>query len=299
MHKLEYIIVKTLFGIFRVISFNTGKFLALILYFIISKLIRYRKKVILENLKLVYGDQLPQDRKLLLNSIYKNFVFLWMEFLQISKLNKKFFDRHFKLHNFEIVKKAFEDQKGIIMMSGHFGNFEWLGQMHALLGYKVSGIAKIQSNLYVNELIEKIRTKFGVGVVYTKTAMRDGQELLKRNEILALVTDQDAHKKGIFVDFLGIPSSTAVGPAIFHFRTGAPIIFAISVRKDYGVFDVYFEEVCSASEIEEPDQERIKQITQLHTDALDKWIRKHPDQWFWMHRRWKTKQSTETEAKVK
>ena len=289
MHLIEYLIVKLLFLIFSSLSINAGKKIANIVYWFIAHVIKYRKKVILSNLSLVYGEHLPIEKEELLNSIYRNFVYLWMEFLQVSKLTKKSINDIFTIHNPEIFEDAVNRNNGCILLSGHFGNFEWLGQMYALMGYKLTGIAKRQGNPYVNELVEKNRKQFNIGVIYTKNAIPEGLKVLKNNEFLAIVTDQDARKKGIFVDFMGLPSSTAVGPAIFHLRTGAPLLFVISIRKDYGKFDVYYHLVAPSSKPQTITDEKIKELTQLHTSFLDKWVRQYPDQWFWMHRRWKTK----------
>ena len=287
MHRLEYLIVKFLFFLFRNISFKTGKRIAWSFYFLVAKVFRYRRNVILSNLRLVYGNQLPMPKSELLKGIYKNFVSLWMEFLQIERLTSQNIENHFTVHGAEVVDKALSKGKGLIFMSGHYGNFEWLGKYFVHKGYKVSGIAKRQSNHLVNDLIEKNRKSYGAGVIYTKNAMEDGLEALRKNEIVAIVADQDARKRGIIIDFLGQPSSTAVGPAVFHFRSGAPVCFVIAVRKDYGQFDVYVEEVEFADPKDVSDA-AILDITEKHTRVLEKWIRKYPDQWFWMHKRWKT-----------
>jgi KDO2-lipid IV(A) lauroyltransferase len=250
----------------------------MVLYFIIAKIIRYRKKVILDNLHRVYGDSLPDDKKRLLNNIYKNFVFLWMEFLQLTHLNKNNLADHFNFNDLDKLDRALSKGKGVIFMTGHYG----------IKNYHVWGIAKKQSNPYVNEFIEKIRRELGAEVIYTKNAMKEGLEVLKKNHLLAIVADQDAGKKGVFVDFLGQPSSTAIGPAVFHLRSGAPILCAVAVRKDYGKFDIYFEEVTHNIKYKINDK-KIKEITQLHASVLGKWVLKYPEQWFWMHRRWKTK----------
>ena len=288
MHKIEYLLVKSLFAIFSSISLNAGKRVAWVMYVLVSKIIRYRRKVILDNLRRVYGSELPAPEKQLLQGIYKNFVYLWMEFLQIERLTTQNIEDHFSVHNADIVDKALAKGKGLIFMSGHYGNFEWLGKYFVTKGYKVSGIAKKQSNPLVNDLIVKNRQSYGAGVIYTKQAMDEGLKALNRNEIVAIVADQDARKRGITIDFMGQPSSTAVGPAVFHLRSGAPVCFVISVRKDYGMFDTYVEEV----EFNDPNgvsDEAILELTKKHTQALEKWIYKHPEQWFWMHKRWKTK----------
>ncbi len=262
--------------------------MALLLYFVIAKVVRYRRHVVLDNLKRVYGDSLPMDKKALLRNIYRNFAFLWMEYLQVNYGKREEMTRRCRFHNMELVDKALEEGKGLILVTGHMGNFEWFAYVMAMMGYSISGVAKRQSNPRVNELIYNTRREFGTNVIYTKSAMKEGQDVLQANEILGLVADQDAKKRGIVVDFLGIPSSTAVGPAIFHLRSGAPILFCASVRRDYADFDVYFEP--PFEHVEGPvTEEKIRKITGLHVQALERWVRANPEQWFWTHRRWKTR----------
>lgn len=287
MHKLEYLLVKLLFALFKRISFNNGKRIAWLIYILVSKVIRYRRKVIIENLRRVYGTDLPRPVNQMLNGIYRNFVFLWMEFLQLRRLNPDNLEERITVHGAELIDQALADGKGVLFMSGHYGNFEWLGQYYAMKGYGVNGIAKRQSNRYVNQLIEDIRSTNGAKVVYTKNAMQDGLAVLANNELLAVVSDQDGRKRGVFVEFMGQPSSTPVGAAIFQMRSGAPIFMVLSVRKDYGKFEAFVEPVYSAEKREITDDEVLK-ITQAHTRVLEKWVRKYPEQWFWMHKRWKT-----------
>jgi len=290
MHKIEYYLVFLLFRLFQRVSLKTGKRIALVIYFLIAKIFRYRKDVILQNLHKAYGKKLPAPEKALLNDIYKNFVFLWMEFLQSKKMTDGDIRNYIEFHNIDILDKMLSVGNGVILLSGHFGNFEWLAQGIPKMGYSVWGIAKKQSNPFVNAFVEKQRTQTGLQIIYTKNAVKQALQALKQNGIVAIVADQDARDRGVFVDFMGLPSSTAVGPAVLHLRSGAPIILIISIRKDYGHFDVYFEEVVppgqAADNVSDAD---IVNITQLHAAALERWVRKHPEQWFWMHRRWKSK----------
>ncbi len=288
MKNFEYLAVRFLFFIFDHISLRWGKRLALLMTFVAEKIIRYRRQVVLENLHRVYGEQLPKPRKQLLHEIYKNFVFLWMEFLQSSHLNKDNIREIMRVRNPEIIRDVAQRKHGHLFVSGHFGNFEWLGQLIAIEKIApITGIAKKQSNHKVNDFIVRLRERNGLKIVYTKQAMQVAEEALKRKEIVAIAFDQDARKRGVFVNFLGIPSSTAVGTAVLHLRTGAKIILIVAVRRDYALFDVFLEEV----RIPEPqgDMEKdIVAITQAYTSAFEKWVRRYPEQWLWMHKRWKT-----------
>ncbi len=289
MHKIEYILVKSLFSIFQKLSFQSGKRAGQVLAILIGTIFHYRRRVVVKNLHLVYGQKLPGPKKQLLHAIYRNFAYLWMEVLQSPRLTRKNLEERIRLHNREVIDKALEKGKGLILISAHLGNFEWIAHLFAFLGYRMNAIAKRQSNPYVNAFIEKVRTRSGTQVIYTKDATREGIRVLNKNEILGFVADQDARHRGVFVEFMGQPSSTAVGPAVFHLRSAAPICMIIVIRRDYGRFDVYFEDVLDAlPEAQKITDRRIQEITQLHTSKLEKWIRQYPQQWFWTHRRWKT-----------
>jgi KDO2-lipid IV(A) lauroyltransferase len=159
--------------------------------------------------------------------------------------------------------------------------------MSILLG-DMYAIQKRVKNSYVNDFIVKIRKRHNIKLIYKEDAMKKGLSILKKKKILGIVADQDAGRKGIFIDFFNQPASTAVGPAIFHLRTKAPLIVCIGVRKSPGKFDCYFERIPELSSYEISDV-AIYALTQFHTDILEKWIRRYPEQWFWTHRRWMTK----------
>ena len=287
MHKIEYILVKGLLTITAHLPMAAGKWLALFIYYIVHYVLRYRRKVILANLSRVYKNNLPDTKHRLLKGIYKNFVYLWFEFLQNPHLNEKNIKERMRFHNLDLLLKALKKQKGVVMVSGHMGNFEWLGQAVGIMGNSVSGIAKRQSNPYVNDLMEKNRKQFNVSVIYKKNAIRQALKAMKENnEVIGIVADQNAHKRGITVEFLGQPSSTAVGPAVLHLRSGAPILFAITIRRDYGKFDCYIQDI-NVCRNGKSDEQFIHEITQAHARMLEEWIYKYPEQWFWMHRRWK------------
>lgn len=108
-------------------------------------------------------------------------------------------------------------------------------------------------------------------------------EVLDANEILGLVSDQDAKRKGVFVDFFNKPASTHKGAALFHLNTNASLIFGICVQKNIRQYQVEFIPI-------NPDKKSVEDITQLYTSVIEQSIKKYPEQYFWFHNRWKTKQ---------
>jgi KDO2-lipid IV(A) lauroyltransferase len=285
---LEYLFIKILYNLLRIIPFQLSKKLASFLSFILQYAVKYRKNVMENNLKYAFPEYTSRERKAIINQVYNNFFILWIEILQNWRLTEDFLEQHIVLNNWEVLEKARDEGKGLILLTGHLGNFEWFGHYMAIKCGNFYAIQKRIKNPYVNNFIVKIREHHGMKLIYTNEAMKKCYSLLKRDKIVGIVCDQDFGKRGIFVNFFNKPASTAVGPAVLHLRTKSPLIMCISIRRDLGKFDFYFERIpdLNSSELNE---QAIYTITQAHTNILEKWIRRYPEQWLWTHRRWRTK----------
>jgi KDO2-lipid IV(A) lauroyltransferase len=139
----------------------------------------------------------------------------------------------------------------------------------------------------INDLFVGIRESTGGNVIYKKSALRNGLKVLKNRRSIAIVSDQHAGSSGITVNFLNKPASTATGAAVFHLKTGAPMVFVTGIRQKLGKFDIYFERIPDSKDMF-VGEETIRTVTKSHTEILEKWIRKYPTQYFWTHRRWKS-----------
>lgn len=288
MYKFEYYLIRFFYIIFSFLPFKLVEYIADFTAFLLKSVFRFRRQVLQANLIRVYGNNLPLKSKELTKKIYRNFVYVWFELLQGKKLNKSNFNQHFTIHNLEVLNNIVLKGRGAIIVTGHLGNFEWLMPFFSLQNYNFKVIMKKLKNPYVNKFIIRLREQFGGQTVVKKKAPREGYKFLQTGGLFAIIGDQDARRKGIFVDFMGLPSSTAIGPASFHLKTKAPLIFIALIRRRYGYFDVFFEEVIIGENLTKSD-ENLMAVTQAHTKVLEKWILKYPDQWFWIHKRWKTR----------
>ena len=190
------------------------------------------------------------------------------------------------------MEDAIKENKGVILLTGHIGNIEWLGQFMSIQLPEIYAIGKKISNPYIHDFVEKNRTQNGAIIIYTKNAFEKSLELLNNKKILAIAGDQDARKRAIWVDFFNVPSATAQGAAIFQIKTGVPIVFVAQIRTKWGHFELYFEKIQIPENLEMNEQ-NIFDVTQIHTKVLEKWIRKYPGQYFWTHKRWKSKPTKE------
>ncbi len=175
--------------------------------------------------------------------------------------------------------------RGAILLTGHYGNVEllgaWLGQRHP-----VDFVAKPLSNPAVDAVRVRLLAEAGVGYIPLGPGVRRIFAALRHNRWVAMVADQDARRGGVFVPFLGRPSSTPVGPAAIALRTGAPIVMGFITRREDGRHEVDVLPPLGPPESHAPDA--VRALTALHAACLEAWVREHPEMWFWLHRRWKT-----------
>ena len=295
MWYIEYIFIRSLYLLIGLIPFSFGSIFSRVMAFIIRNIFFYRRNIVIKNLRLAFPEYDRSRLNLIEKDVYNNFTMLWIEVLQNFRLNHDFFKKHFKVYNWKVVEQAHQENKGIIFLSSHFGNYEWLGAYiaHTLSDFYV--ITQRIKNPKVHSFLLKTRAKTRALMIDRRGATKKGIALLLDKKNLGVVTDQDARAKGIFVDFFGVPSSTAVGTAYFHLRTGASLIFCLCVRKKWGEFELHFERLPDF--FGNPlDDQNIFLITQLHTKLLEKWVRVYPSQYFWTHRRWKTRPTPEQMA---
>ena len=238
-----------------------------------------RKKTALKNLKIAFPNKSDEWINTTLKKCYNFFIFNFLQFLAFP-FNPNSIE--IEVVGEEHLKNAVNQKKGTILVSAHFGSWEILGHWFGKNSYPLVGIAQRQKNKGANLFFEEKRQLSGIKQVYRKSSMDSLYDVLNANEILGLVSDQDAKRKGVFVDFFDKPASTHKGAALFHLNTNASLIFGICVQKNLGQYRVEFIPI-------NPDKKSVEHITQLYTSVIEQSIKKYPEQYFWFHNRWKTK----------
>jgi len=172
---------------------------------------------------------------------------------------------------------------GAVIVTGHLGNWEAAGAAVASLGMPLAAVVKRQSNPEFDRLLVDSRRRIGIEPVYMEDARARLADLVRSGTSVALVADQDAGNRGLFVPFLGRPASTFRGPARLSMSTGAPLFFGAAIREGEG-YRVILEPV----ETETSGDDAELELTRNWVQRLESWVRRCPDQYFWFHRRWKT-----------
>jgi len=190
---------------------------------------------------------------------------------------------------FEAVREASAAGQGLIVVTGHMGNWEIGGASIAVYGVPVDVLAQRQRNPLFDSDINANRRRLGMTVIDRKAAPRRVLKSLRAGRAIGIVGDQNVRRSGVFVDFFGRPASTARGAALFATRTGCPIFVGAVFRKPG--FPQRYRLIFERVDFEPTGDvdEDVTRLTAAHTRRLEEWVREAPEQYFWQHRRWKTR----------
>jgi KDO2-lipid IV(A) lauroyltransferase len=250
-----------------------------------------RRRVVLDNLRLAFPEKTEEERRDIARRTYRNLGQMIPDFARIPFLRREELERIFVYDGWERFQQAIDSGRGVIACTAHFGNFEVLAAAHTLRGTPVTMISRQMGKSGANDLWRALRRRSGIEeLVVTKgSTLAAAVRSIKAGRFLGYVIDQNqARRHAIFPTFFGIPAATAATPAVLAMRSGAAVIFVVSYPLGDGRHRVVFE-----GPLEPPstgDRERdVLTFMQDLNDRLERWVRAHPEQWYWLHRRWKTR----------
>ena len=255
-----------------------------------------RRKVVEENLRLAFPEAGGEwiDRTAL--AAYRHLGRESAAILRLSKLDRQaVVDRTVPV-GWDDLEAALAEGKGVLLVTGHYGNWEVAAATVASRGVPIAAIVRRQGNLLVDARLDQLRRNLGVETISQRDALSRVPRLLRKNGVVGIVGDQDARRAGVFVPFFGVPASTHRGPALFAIRFNAPV-FACVARRLPGP-GVRYE--VSGTRVPVPrtgDLEAdVQALTAELAARLEASIREAPEQYFWFHRRWKSKPKAEPDA---
>ncbi len=256
-------------------------------------LVKRFRKTSLESLDIAFGKGLSSQEKVnIAKNTMKDFMKLGLELLVFCR-RPHLLKRYIHLEGKKYLDQALKEGKGVVGLTAHFGNFPLMCLKLASLGYKVNVMARPARDERMDREITSLREKAGVKTIYSyprQRAVKESLEVLRGNEILVIQMDQHFGTGGVGVDFFGRKAFTAKGPVVFALRSGARVVPMFIIRDSR---DSRFQKV-----IIEPPQELMRRMQNLEktiinyvqefTNLVEYYIRKYPDHWGWMHRRWKS-----------
>jgi KDO2-lipid IV(A) lauroyltransferase len=294
-HIVEYIFFQVIAFIVQLLPLHlihkTGFALARLTY----PLLKSRRNVALQNLRHAFPEMGETKRRQIAFRSFQSVSATFLELLWYPNFTKAGIKQRVHIENIELLKQLQEKKKGIIFLTAHYGSWELASQAVAVYSdTPVCAIAKPQSNLLADRIITRWRELFGIKIVAMGISVREILRTLQEGGIVALAADQSAPKESVTVNFFGRNVPTFQGPAIFSLKTGAPIILGCTVRQEDGNYTMRFVHVPS-DDLNGVSDKSILELTRRQVQMTEAIIRQYPEQWMWMHKRWKHVQDqTET-----
>lgn len=286
-NKIEYFLFISFSYFFKIIGLSLTRKFSIIFALFFYYIIPIRKKTVLDNLQYAFPDFDTNKIKKISFENYKSFAITFAELMHMSHISNSELIENVECKNLEIVKKKYEEGNPIILLTAHYGNWEYMATSTGLqLNLHVNVVIKNQRNPYITEWLRLTRTRFGNEVIPMGVKIRKVFEKLKEKQIVLMAADQRGDEESIRVDLFGRSTSVFPGPATLALKTNAVLICAIPVRQSNLTYKINFEELSLENLPEDLEQKKIE-ICQRYTNYLQKIIEKNPEQWLWMHRRWK------------
>lgn len=247
-----------------------------------------RRAVALSNLARAFPERGQRELRALARRSYAALGRSLAEMALSLRMPDDELERLVRFDGFERYLQARAGGRGVVIAVAHFGSWELVARAGARRGMPLTAITRPLRGRF-NRWLLAARRSGGLRELPDKGATGDALSVLRRGETLAVVVDQNMlPRRGIFVDFFGTSACTTPAAAVFALRSGAPLLAAFPVRQADGRHVVQFEGPFAAPP-GTPAAEAVRRLTQEVTRAVERAVRAHPEQWFWVHRRWKTR----------
>ena len=285
-HRLEYLAVLAVAAIARLLPWALvragGRLFGLAFYAFDAT----HRRVTLENLEAAFPLRTPAERRAIARGVFAHFGRVVVELLKFSALPPGEMMRMVEFEGEERVRQALARGRGVLLFTGHFGYWEMDGIVHAIELGPIGVLARPLDNPHLSAFLERVRQCTGNTVIYRRGALRRVMRTLEANQAVAILIDQ--HILGpdaVYVDFFDRPAATTSALAALALRTGAPVIPVFSIPIAGGRYRMIYEHPVEPPRSDSP--EAIREFTQRCTDVLEMYVRRHPELWLWMHRRWR------------
>jgi Kdo2-lipid IVA lauroyltransferase/acyltransferase len=255
---------------------------------------RVRRSVAIENVARAF-PQLPLSEQVrIARESLKHMGRTVAEFTSFPFAEREYFEKTFVITGAEHFRSAFAKNKGVLMLTLHLGNGDLATACLSRLNFPINLISKQFKTRWLNDLWFGMRAKHGTRFIAHEKSSFDILRTLKKNGAVVFVLDQFMGPPvGVRTTFFGVETGTAAGLALMAARTGAPVVPCYTFRRDDGLSEIVFEpELPSDSFDSDTDaslrDQKVRLLTQIYTDKIESIVRQYPEQWMWIHRRWKT-----------
>lgn len=291
---LVYLLIRVVLCVLQALSLQAGKSFAIGFAFFFTKILPLRRRLLRQNLQTAFPELDEKDRQEIIRTMWEH---LFLMGVEAALANRKIRDRnwtdHIRLVGAEPLLGLLHQDRPVILVTGHFGNFEIGGFALGIVSHPSHSVARTLDNPFLNRFIKDFRESTGQFLISKNGGAPDIIRVLEHSGLMAFLADQSAGLKGCRVNFFGKPASTFKAIAVLAIQFNAPIVicYALRQRDESGQFrmmhfDMHITEIIDPLNLP-PDIQNVKDITQWFTLMLEQGIRKDPEQYWWLHRRWK------------
>ncbi|TXE07899.1 lipid A biosynthesis acyltransferase [Gelidibacter salicanalis] len=296
MQFLLYILVYPLIWLISILPFRLLYAFSDGLYLIIYKLLGYRKKVVQDNLRLVFPEKPETEINLITKKFYHHFCDMMVEAIKSLTISEKAMKERFTFANIELINDLEKQNRSIVLMCGHYGSWEWIFIMQKYVSHKGYAVYSRLGNKYFDRLVKRIRAKYDSTLITTKETVPTLTKTKQRGELTinGFVSDQTPRIARAYHwnEFMGIKVPIHTGAEMLAKRLDMSVVFFRVKRLKRGFYETTFETLAV-----HPNEYPNYEITDIFTKKLEKQIREAPQYYLWTHRRWKHRNAVPEEFK--
>ena len=285
-HRLEYLAVVSVVAAVRLLPMRAVLAAGTVLgraFYIID---RGHRRLAIENLRAAFPVRSESECRAIARDMFSHFGRLLAVLLKFSTMSPEQMLACVEFEGEERVVHAHAQNRGVLLYTGHFGFWEINALVHALTIKPMAVLARPLDNPLLHDLLESVRTSTGNAVFYRRGAIRRVLRALEANQAVAFLIDQHMQPAdAVYVDFFNRPAATTSALAALALRTGAPVVPVFALPLPGGRFRMVYEHAVEPPRAD--DEHAIRDFTQRCTDVLEMYVRRYPELWLWMHRRWR------------
>jgi len=283
---VEYLAMMLFIKFFKFLPYKFSESVLITLFVFFGNTFRIRKKIALQQIQ----DSLPDvnDKNRIIHDTYKHLAKVAADMY----INNSDTDKQITIDGWNNIKHSLSLGRGLLIVSGHLGNWEFAGRFLAAQNITINVVIKRLRNQYVNNYTNKIRNKHGIKIIYKNKSLKPTLQAFKNNEAVVALIDQDAGKEGTCLPFLGRNASLFTGFVRLSQKLDTPIVFGAVLRNNDGSYRFVFDkpiipsEYCREHSLTDKTTAEIVIAKHFH-NRLEQFIVHYPGQWFWLHNRWK------------
>jgi Kdo2-lipid IVA lauroyltransferase/acyltransferase len=285
---LVYLAVRILVCVAQTVRIETGQAIARLLAWFFCDVLKIRAAVVDDNLVHAFPELPASDRKRLQRQMWEHLFLLVTEVAHTPrKIHETNWRDHVELKNEEHLVRLLFEKRPLMVVTGHLGNFEVGGYVLGILGFPTYTVARTLDNVYIDRFVNQFRGKTGQHMIPKNGGADQIERVLSNNGTMTFLADQYAGAKGCWVDFFGRPASAYKAIALLALQYNAVMAVSAATRKNKPMHFHMHNYAMADPQAIDSNLGTLRELTQWYTTRLEELIRRTPNQYWWLHRRWK------------